>query len=338
MLDYVDLLEEIDQPREARSQTRLSGGDCVRDMKHLSRAEELCGLNLIAIDESTSQFVSGIPPILDSSAALVIREELQRNSSAVIVDRHPDLSYYGMRIPGTDISAGGVLLKSDVAPPQFSEMIHHSGRFIPLWEAWCHQHSGIRPVFARRLLAVTHLCLSMELLQNDLLANNSSLVSQLGCSYETMNLIADLPRQFRAGDPPSVLADAIIHRVQQICETDWSACCLNVGHTECWQLHGDWGMTGDELGALLRDLLGSRPPQIVVRNQATCPQLRRQYPRLRSLVAVPLTITPEKPSWLIVANPLKRPELGTEEAQLLKAVGHLLAGQIQHIERIENEA
>lgn len=328
MLDFVDLLDEIEQSRESRAEATASRNDCVRDMKNLSRAEELCGLSLTVIDDPPARFVNSIPQILDPTAAQVIQEELKRTSSVVIVDRHPDLSYYGMRIPGTDFSAGGVLLKLDIAPAHLSELVLRSGRQVPHWEAWCHQHSGIRPVFVRKLLAVTHLCLSMELMQNDLLANNSSLVGQLGSSYETMALIADLPRQFRSGDPPCVLADAIIRRVQQICETDWSACCLNYRNTEWWQLHGDWGMTGDELGALIHELLSNRPPQVIVRNQATCPQLRRQYPRLRSLVAVPLPISNDKPSWLIIANPQKRPELGTEEAHLLKAVGHLLAGQI----------
>lgn len=338
MLDSVELLEEIEEARESRPKVNPIGKACVRDMRSLVRAEELSGLSLTVIDGPTGQFVHSIPQILDPLGARFIQEELQRTTSVVIADRHADLAYYGMRIPGTDFSAGGVLLKMEVAPHHLGELVHRSGRAEKLWDAWCLQHSGIRPVTASKLLTVTHLCLSVELMQGELLASNDSLVSQLGTSYETMALLSDLPRHFHAGDPPCVLADTIIRKVQQVCETDWSACFVSHRDTEWWQLHGEWGMTGDELNTLIQEFLSGRPPQVIVRNQTTCPQLRRKYPRLRSLVAVPLPASLAKPCWLIIANPSERPELGTEEANLLKAVGHLLAGQIQQYDLIHGRA
>lgn len=329
MLDSVELLEEIEQARESRPKVNPLGKACVRDMQSLVRAEEMSGLSLTVIDGTSAQFVHSIAQILDPTGARIIQEELQHSTTVVIADRHADLIYYGMRVPGTDISAGGVLLKQEVAPHHLGELVRRAGRSEKLWDAWCQQHSGIRSVTASKLLSATHLCLSMELMQAELLASNDSLVHQLSTSYETMSLLSELPRQFRAGDPPCVLADTIIRRVQQVFETDWSACFVSHRDTEWWQLHGDWGMTGDELDALLQEFLSGRPPQVIVRNQTTCPQLRRKHPRLRSLVAVPLPAAQGKPCWLIIANPSGRAELGTEEANLLRAVGHLLAGQIQ---------
>lgn len=338
MLDSLELLEEIEQSRESRPKVNPARTACVRDMKSLLRAEELSGLSLTVIDETMAQFVPSIPQILEPTGARIIQEELRRTTSVVIADRHVDLVFYGMRIPGTDYSAGGVLLKPDIAPADMSELIQRSGRAERLWDAWCRQHSGIRPATASRLLAVTHLCLSMELMQSELLANNSSLVSQLSSPYEMMTLLSDLPRLFHAGAAPCVLADKIIRKVQQICETEWSAYSLNHRDTEWWQLYGEWGMSGDDLEALLQEYLSGRPPQVIVRNQTTCPQLRRKYPRLRSLVAVPLPTSQGSPCWLILANPMGRLELGTEEANLLKAVGHLLAGQIQQYDLAQSRS
>lgn len=329
MLDSRELLEEIEQFRESRPMVYTAPTTCVRDMKSLLRAEELSGLSLTVIDGIPAQFVHSIPRILEPSGARIIHEELQRTNTVVIADQHTDLVLYGMRIPGTDCSAGGALLKPDFAPADISKLIHRSGRVEQQWDAWCRQHSGIRPSMANRLLAMTHLCLSMELMQSDLLDNNSSLVSQLGGMYEKMALLSDLPRLFQAGAAPCALADKVILKVQQICETEWSAYSVNHPDTKWWQLYGEWGMSGDDLEALLQEYLSGRPPQVIVRNQTTCPHLRRKYRRLRSLVAVPLPAPQAPRGWLILANPSGHPELGTEEANLLKAVGHLLAGQIQ---------
>lgn len=335
MLDFVELPEEIEYSSGDGSDRRPTRTNCVRDMQSLSRAEELCGLSLSVIDVANSRYVSGLASVLEPMAAKITLEALQRSSSVVIVDRHPELSFYGLRIPGTDLSAGGILLKADPPPDTLRERILATGQSVSHWESWCYQHSGIRPAFARKLLAATYLCMSMELMQEDLLENNSSLVGQLSSSYETMTLMAEIPRLYPFGTSLDVLANAIILRVQQVCETDWAAYCVHELSTTSWRLYGEWGIGGEELERFLQELHQGLPPQIVVRNQSTCPLLRKKYPQLRSFVAVPIIIETEKPNWLILANPLTRPELGSEEAHLLKSVGHLLASHALQREQME---
>lgn len=326
MIDMVDLADEI----AMRQETYLVQPqvDRVRDFKHLSRVKELSGLGLDLIDEVNVRFSGHILQALAPQAAGTLLVGLKRTSSIVIVDADPELTYYGMRIPGTDLIAGGMMLKSENPSEALDERVLKSRCSRIDWDAWCRQNRGIRPFFLRKLLTATHQSLTLDLMQDELLTNNESLADQLSHAYETITLLGDIPRQLNPNDPPFVLANSVIQRVQQICDADWSAYSLHYRKTNWWQTHGAWGMDCDQIESLILELLPQSHPQILVRNQSSCPLLRRKYPKIRSLVSVPLEIPGEKTSWLILANPLKRVEMGTEEAYLLRSIGQLLLAML----------
>ena len=86
----------------------------------------------------------------------------------------------------------------------------------------------------------------------------------------------------------------------------------------------------------MREVLGDRPPQIIVRNHIDQSPLQLRFPTLRSLVAVPLFESDEVTTWLVLANPSDGRELGTEEANMLKSIGGVLSAHAQIVELFRN--
>ncbi len=69
-------------------------------MKSLLRAEELSGLSLTVIDETMAQFRSQHPTDSRTHRSANHSRGTPATTSVVIADRHVDLVFYGMRIPG----------------------------------------------------------------------------------------------------------------------------------------------------------------------------------------------------------------------------------------------
>lgn len=91
-------------------------------------------------------------------------------------------------------------------------------------------------------------------------------------------------------------------------------------------------MQGEEIEALVLEILGRRSPQLLVRNHIQSSPLRVKYPTVHSLVAVPLFENDEVPSWLVLANPIDGRELGTEEANMMKSIGGVLSAHAQVVD------
>ena len=332
----IDFIDHVDSDSESTSaplnpmRGRQLGSEVLDQAALLARCEQLCGLTMSVIDPVDGRFVSGIPKSLVPDTLAAIRMKPAANGVHVIQQGSPDVWVYCLRVPGTDLLAGGVLLPSaDSVPDVISEAVRRLGLPDSQFESWRIQHSGIRPHMALKLIQTARSLLEHEQLMAQSRLANTSVVEQLGHVYEEMVLLQDLPKYMQPGISPLSLAEAVISQVQQICGAELSAYCLRHHGAQSDLIYGPWGFEGSEIESLICEILAGRPPTIIVKNQIDTSRWQHRYPRLRSLVAIPLFETDESPSWLVLANSLTRPELGSEEASLLKSIGHLLVAHTQ---------
>jgi HD-GYP domain-containing protein (c-di-GMP phosphodiesterase class II) len=336
MLDFIDSLEDLrdfglDQnPDPAPS---IMGRQVVRHTDLLSRCEQLCGLSLSVIDPVEGRFVSGMAMLLASPLAAELTRSLHKHPVQVQYMPRQGVWLYGLQVPGTDLLAGGVLLRrADQIPESIRDAADMAGLSEITLQAWAEQHAGVRPELAIRLLQSAHDLMRHEKLSVDAQSTTTSVVGQLGQAYEEVVLIQDLSQYLSPDIAPPTLAAAVLERVRQISDTELSACLLRHG-TETWdQLHGEWELDGAEIESLIQEILGDNPPRIIVRNRINTSPRRLGYPKVRSLVAVPLFVEDSVPSWLVLANPPLGRELGTEEANLLKSIGGILSSHTRVVD------
>ena len=336
MLDFIDTLDSL---RDSSvhpmpgSHHRSKGHQTVRDSALVARCEQLCGLSLSVIDPLEGRFISGMAMLLAGDLAGQLPEMLPTNPVQVLYDRNHGVWLYGLRIPGTGLLAGGVLLRrAELIPESIRLEAELAGLSEITLHTWAEKHSGIRPELAIRLLQSAHDLMLHEQVSTDAQRATTSVVGQLGQVYEEVVLIQDLAQYLRPEVDPRELAEAVLERVRLISETELSACLMRHGAEPGDQLSGEWGLEGAEIETLVRDILGDRSPQIIVRNHIENSPLGLRYPTVRSLVAVPLFVEQHTPSWLVLANPPLGCELGTEQANLLKSIGGILAAQSQVVE------
>ena len=336
MLDFIDCLEDLRDSFADRSPDSVPmqmGLQVARHTALLSRCEQLCGLSLSVIDPLEGRFVSGMAMILAGDLTANLAAALLKNAVQVLYIPKQGFWLYGLRVPGTELLAGGVLLRR---AEQIPESIRQGAEFAGLsdisLQSWAEKHSGIRPELVLRLLQSAHDLMLHEKISTESQQTTTSVVGQLGQVYEEVVLIQDLSQYLRPDIDPLSLAEAVLERVRLISDTDFSAFLLRHGAEHGNQLHGEWGLDGAEIESLIREILGDRPPQIIVRNHIDTSPLRLGYPTVRSLAAVPLFVDDQAPSWLVLANPQIGSELGTEEANLLKSIGGILASHTQVVE------
>lgn len=336
MLTFVDSLEDLRDSGLgplSESAPDLMGLQVVRHTDRLSQCEQLCGLSLSVIDPVEGRFVSGMAMLLFSPLAAEISGSLHKQPVQVQYIPQLGVWLYGLRIPGTGLLAGGVLLRrAEQIPESIRDAADMEGLSEVALQSWAEKHSGVRPELAIRLLQSAHDLMQHEKLSSEARSTATSVVGQLGQVYEEVVLIQDLSQYLRPDIAPQELAEAVLERVRLISDTEFSAFLLRHGSGPADQLHGEWGLDGAEIESLIREILGDNPPRIIVRNRIDTSPLRLGYPTVRSLAAVPLFIGDQAPSWLVLANPPIGRELGTEEANLLKSIGGILSSHTQVVE------
>ncbi len=299
----------------------------------LGKCEQLCGVSLSVIHPEEDEFVSGIAMSLGRGLAADVAKALQFRPVSVL--HHPELDIwtYGLRIPGTKLRAGGILLRDPQGLPESmrasSQRVGVSGELL---DVWVHKHSSTRPELIERLLQSAHDLMHLEQGHESNIHSTNSIAGQLGRVYEEVVLIQDLAQFLRPDVDPLTLSEAVMERVRLISDSKLSALCLRHGNVAEYQVCGDWGLDGPEIESLVHEILGERPPQIVVRNHIDASPLRLRYPTVQSVVAVPLFESDEIPSWLVLANPNDGRELGTEEANMMKSIGGVLSAHAQVVE------
>lgn len=299
----------------------------------LARCEQLCGMSLSVIHSEEGEFISGIEMSLGGGLASEVAAELKSQTVSII--HHPEQDYwtFGLRVPGTNLRAGGVLLRDPHSLPEFMrESFRYADTSDELLQTWLKQHSSTRPELIERLLQSAHELMEHEQYREANDRSTTSIVGQLGKVYEEVVLIQDLAQYLRPDVDPLTLAEAVMERVRLISESNLSALCMRRGNTTDYQVSGEWGLSGEEIESLVREIQGDRSPQIIVRNHIQSSSLRFKYPTVHSLVAVPLFENEEIPSWLILANPADGRELGTEEANMVKSIGGVLSAHAQVVE------
>ena len=303
----------------------------------LSRCEQLCGFSLSVIDPLDGRFVSGLAMSLASGLAAELSQALVASPVSVIPHDDHDLCAFGLRIPGTGLIAGGVIVRDErCLPASITQAGLAAGISDSLLQGWAAKHSGVRPDAVKRLLQSVHDLMQHEQASDNSQRSTSSVVDQLGKVYEEVVLIQDLAQYLRPDVDPLTLAEAVLERVRLISDSELSAFCLRQGNAVDYQMSGAWGLSGPEIESLIQEVLSDRPPQIIVRNHIDSSPLRLQFPTVRSLVAVPLLDGHEVASWLVLANPTDGRELGTEEANLLKSIGGVLSAHAQVVELFRN--
>ncbi len=338
MLAFIDSLDDLrdsylSQNPDSTPHFMSMGQQVVRHADLLAQCEQLCGLSLSVIDPSEGRFVSGMAMLLAGELSAELVETLRKNTVCVHYIPKQGFWMYCLQVPGTGLLAGGVLLRrADQIPASIRQDAEMAGISEITLQTWAEKHAGVRPELVIRLLQSAHDLMQHEKLIAEAQQTTNSVVDQLGQVYEEVVLIQDLSQYLRPDIAPKTLAEAVLERVRLISETELSAFLLRHGSEPGNQLHGEWQLTGAEIESLIQEILGDRPPQIIVRNHIDTSSLRLGYPTVRSLAAVPLFIEDQAPSWLVLANPPIGNELGTEEANLLKSVGGILASHTQVVE------
>ena len=336
MLDFIDSLDTL---RDSFVDPTPENGPCsigCRTIRHtalLAQCEQLCGLSLSVIDPFEGHFISGMAMLLAGDLAAELPQALRASPVQVLYDRTQGVWLYGLRVPGTDLLAGGVLLRrAEQIPASIQESAEMAGIPDSTLHTWAEKHSGIRPELALRLLQSAHDLMRQEQVSTEAQQATHSVVGQLGQVYEEVVLIQDLAQYLRPDVDPRTLAEAVLDRVRLISETELSAILLRNGSDSGDQLSGEWGLDGAEIEALIQEILGDRAPRIIVRNHIDTSPLGLRYPTVRSLAAVPLFVENQTPGWLVLANPQLGCELGTEQANLLKSIGGILSSHTQVVE------
>ncbi len=309
------------------------GSLMIENSSLLARCEQLCGMSLSVIHAEAGEFVGGIEMSFGAGLATEVAAALKRHPVNVIYHPEWDFWTFGLRVPGTTLLAGGVLLRDSQSLPEgMCESCRKSGVSEDLFQAWCTKHSSTRPEILERLLQSAYELMGHEQRSNASEKSTASIVGQLGKVYEEVVLVQDLAQYLRPDVDPSVLSEAVMERVRLISDSDLSALCLRRGSSTEYQVSGEWGLLGEDIDSLIRDILGDRLPQILVRNHIQSSPLRNKYPMIQSVVAVPLFDSDGGPSWLVLANPTDGRELGTEEANMLKSIGGVLSAHSQIVE------
>ena len=341
MLDFIDTIETLHESFSDRmpdSLPRSMNEYVVPHSALLGRCEELSGLSLSVIDPIEGRFISGMAMLLGGDLASVLTRALLSSSVAVQFDRSQGVWVYGLRVPGTDLLAGGLLLRRhDQIPESICLAASQAGLSDITLHNWAEKHSGIRPELTIRLLQSAHDLMRHEQIIANTQLTTTSVVGQLGQISEEVILLQDLAQYLRPDIDPLTLTAAVLDRVREISETELSAFCPSTGSAGACQLNGEWELGGAEIEALILDILGDRSPQIIVRNHIDTSPLRLRFPRVRSLVAVPLFVADQLHSWLVLANPKVGWELGTEEANLLKSIGGILSSHTQLVDLFRDQ-
>ncbi|RLS52196.1 MAG: HD-GYP domain-containing protein [Planctomycetota bacterium] len=293
----------------------------------LGRCEELTGLSLSVIDTDLGQFISGPCSHLARFHLGPLIQTLQKASVHVATER--GLILYGLQIPGTPLIAGGVLVNDNALIPELEDQAAQNGFTQESFTSWVTRHSGIRPDVARRLLDSAQQIMAQHATGTESVQTRDAVVHQLGQIYEEVTLIQDLSQYLRPDVDPLILMEAVLERIELITGVELGAICLQHAGNKGTCLNGDWGMSASDLQRWLNQELGGRSPHILVRNN-----LRTEHNggRLRCIAAVPLFVEDADPSWIVIANTKDRRELGTEEANLLRSVGSIIAAQIRVVE------
>lgn len=299
----------------------------------LETMERKSGLSMSLIDSIEGCFLGGLAKVFGADLAASLPNSLLIRTATVCRTTIENVWAYGVQVPGTQLLAGGLLIASDQEiPTLLMEAATAEGVAVDEVQRWAQRHSGIRPEMAQRLLQSVHDLLSIERQKVSHEKNTHSLTTQLGQVYEEIVLIQDLAQYLRPDVDPQVLAEAVMERIRTITECELTAICLHRGTAPVLRSTGDWRLAPSEIESLVQEIQGDRKPQVLVRNHIEKSSLRLRYPGIRSLVAVPLFERDTEPSWLVVANPTNRQELGSEEANLLRSIGGVLASHSQVIE------
>ncbi len=305
-----------------------------QQLEALARCEELTGLSFSVIDSETGQFSSGLCHELLSRRATGILLGLQK--APVHVQDESGLIFYGMRVPGTKIFAGGVLVGQSAAITPLESAATEAGLSPVTFLNWLRRHSQIRPDVARRLLDNARAIMLQQQVGVESVRTREAVGGQLGQVYEEVTLVHDLAQYLRPDVEPLALAEVVLERVQWMTGTELGAICMQHGGTVSEVMRGSWGMEAAELVAFLRSQLGERSPQVLVRNHLKTHSVNGPS-RLRCLVAIPLFLEDLQPSWIVLANTADGRELGTEEANLLKSIGGILAAQLRVFELFRDQ-
>ena len=309
------------------------GSFMIENSSLLARCEQLCGMSLSVIHAEDGEFISGVEMSLGAGLATEVAHALKKYPVRVIYHAEWDYWTYGLRIPGTSLIAGGVMLRdADSLPDAMRDSSRQAGISDELYQTWCRKHSSVRPELLERLLQSAYELMGHEQSREASQKNAESVVGQLGKVYEEVVLVQDLAQYLRPDVDPLVLSEAVMERVRLISESNLSALCLRRGASVEYQVSGETELRGEDIEALVLEILGGRSPQVLVRNHIQSSPLRVKYPTVHSLVAVPLFENDEVPSWLVLANPIDGRELGTEEANMVKSIGGVLSAHTQVVD------
>ena len=333
MFDFSETIESAHEPQGSigeMSPRRPAVSETLRHSAQLSRCEELSGLSLTVIDPLQGRFVDGILRSLAGELPNELFKMLSSRSVHVMSFGRPDAVLYGLQLPGSNLIAGGVSLPRSPSPPDWvRQTAAQSGVSESELAEWLQRQPDVSIETARRLLSLALTIVENESVISKIQDSSQTVLDQLGMAYEQLALIQDLPHFMRPDLPTISSAELILQRVQLISDTELAAFVFQENGTSQYLLNGPWGLHGTEIEILIEVVLAGRFPRILVENNLASSSLDSRFSAIRSIVAVPLFESRTEVSWLVLGNPHIRPELGTEEANLLRSVSQILSAHSQ---------
>jgi len=333
MLDFIETLESAHESQGSigeMSPCEPAASETLRHSAQLARYEELSGLSLTVIDPLQGRFVDGILRTLAGELPNELFKMLSSRSVHVMSFGQPDAVLYGFQLPGSNLIAGGVSLSKSPGPPDW---VHQTAAQSGVSESelaeWLQKQPDVSIEMARRLLSLALTIVENESVISEIQDSSQTVLDQLGMAYEELALIQDLPHFMRPDLPTMSSAELILQRVQLISDTELAAFVFRENGTSQYLLNGPWGLHGTEIEILIEEVLAGRAPRILVENNLASSSLDSRFSAIRSIVAVPLFQSRGEASWLVLGNPHIRPELGTEEANLLRSVSQILSAHSQ---------
>ena len=153
-MDFNETIESIYDTTAAqfeRAHGQAKGTFTLSHTAILIRLEELAGLSLSIIDPTSGTFSSGIARAISRQLTSQLVERLKSSPVHVMSNGCPDGWIFGIRVPGTPLLAGGVLLQSRAPLPHWLfDLSQQAGLSDSQFQAWLSRHSGIRPQADRK--------------------------------------------------------------------------------------------------------------------------------------------------------------------------------------------